>query len=358
MNLRAVLTVAAGCVALSAPTLATAHDAESAEIARLSEVLESQQFEGEVVFSPSQYQFHAIERVPQSDGEVEIAKQSRRWPWASVTKQVVTVLIMQEVESGRIDLDRRASRYLRSLGKNAPTVRELLQHRSGLRNPDDSPADGNGVPDFYSSGPTGLAWCLGDRGQPGGDWRYNNCDYIVIGALLERVTGKALSKLIEERIGSQIGWSDTRLLSEADTAQYRGQTPDYDARIVRYGASAGLVGPLDDMLRFDRAFFGGTAFTRPIFSKESRDIMWDSDPALGYMALGQWVFEAPLAGCEGAVKIVERRGAIGKYQLRNLILPESKMAVAIATDKEGFEFGEIWTGSGITYNVLSALACP
>ena len=55
--------------------------------------------------------------------------------------------------------------------------------------------------------------------------------------------------------------------------------------------------------------------------------MWTGDPALGYMALGQWAFDAPLEGCIGDVRIIERRGAIGKYQLRNIILPLTKPGI-------------------------------
>ena len=350
---------------------------------RLSKVLLKYGFDGEIAFSPSSYSVETIVHKNQADitdpktvAEITKFKEDNpnasdaqamaavmphdgatRWPWASVTKQVVAVLIMQQVESKKIRLDRNASRYLPGLKRNSPTVRQLLQHQSGLRNPDDSPVDENNVPDFYTTGPTGLDWCLKGRGTPGGDWRYNNCDYIVLGAILEKVTGKTLATLIEENIGSRIGWSDTRLLRLEQPGSYYGQDKSYDIRIARYGASAGLVGPLEDMLRFDRSFFGGSSFTRPIFSKESRDAMWESDPALGYMGLGQWVFEAPLAGCDTPVKIVERRGAIGKYQLRNITLPSSKTALAIATQKEGFEFGEIWTGRGFMYEALSVAAC-
>ena len=94
------------------------------------------------------------------------------FPWASVTKQAVAVMVMQDVEDGRIALDAPASRYMRELraGPRSPTVRQLLQHRSGLRDPNDAP-------DFYTGGPTGIEWCLGARGSPSGERRSRwGCD--------------------------------------------------------------------------------------------------------------------------------------------------------------------------------------
>ena len=234
----------------------------------------------------------------------------------------------------------------------SPTIRQLLQHRSGLANPDDSPPDATGFPSFYSDGPTGLDWCLADRTAPSDQWRYNNCDYIVLGAILENVTGTPIEALLEKRIAIPSGWRDTALLRAGSARDYAGRDPTYTTRIARYGTSAALVGPLADMLRFDRALMAGR-----LIGPKARAAMWQGDPQLGYMALGQWVFEAPLAGCDAPVRIVERRGAIGKYQVRNIILPQRDMALALATADGEFDFGEIWTGSGALHDALAALAC-
>lgn len=279
----------------------------------------------------------------------------RAWPWASVTKQVLAVLVMQQVEAGAIDLDAPAEDYLPALTSKvaSPTIRQLLQHRSGLNNPDDSPTDATGVPSFYSDGPTGLDWCLADRTAPTQEWRYNNCDFIVLGAILENVTGAPIEALLEQRIGVPSGWTGTGLLRGGSARDFEGRDLAYTARIARYGSSAALVGPLEDMVRFDSALLSGK-----LLSDASRATLWESDPALGYMALGQWVFEAPLEGCDTPVKMVERRGNIGKYQVRNIIMPDRDIAMALVTDQEDFDFGEIWSGSGAMYKALSAAACP
>ncbi len=276
------------------------------------------------------------------------------WPWASITKQVVATLTMQEVERGTLALDAPAIAYLPFPPAGdlpAPTIRDLLQHRSGLRNPDESPKDVNRVPDFYSDGPSGIDWCLHQRdASPAEGWTYNNCDYTVLGAVLESVTGRPIRALIGERLRSA-GVDGPMLASRRPRSLARSDA-DYPYDVSRYGASGGMIGTVNSIIAFDRALIEGR-----LLSSEARAEMWESDPALGYMALGQWVYEVPLSGCAGPVRIVERRGAIGDYQLRNFIVPEDDMALVLAVKDAGFEFGELWQQQGRSFEILSAAVC-
>lgn len=288
-----------------------------------------------------------------SSGDVLVVQErdpGRLWPWASVTKQVVAVMVMQQVAAGRLALDEIASTYVDELGADppAPTLRQLLQHRSGLPNPEDTPADADGIPSFYTDGATGLDWCLRGRSAPPAEgWTYNNCDYIVLGAVLERVTGQALPTLFSEVIADPAALQTTAFAGEVPlpSAQERD-------RLARYGASGGLVGSLRDLLRFDEALTDGR-----LLDDAARSELWQGHPELGFMALGQWSFETTLAGCDQPVRIIERRGAIGAYQTRNFIIPEHRLALALATEQPQFDFGEIWTGSGFTFDLLSAVVC-
>jgi D-alanyl-D-alanine carboxypeptidase len=281
-----------------------------------------------------------------------------------VSKQLLAVLVMQQVDAGTLALDTGADRYQPDLkrGGRAPTLRELLQHRSGLRNPDDSDKDARGQPGFYTGGQTGLAWCIDRRKAPGGDWRYNNCDSFVLGAVLERVTGKRLPELFEERIAQPLRLNAARYIDHGINDRYMpmfrtrfAEPPDPQERhtLVRYGPAGGLVGPARDLLAIDRALVAGR-----LMSPAARDAMWAGDPKLGYMALAQWSFSAPLKGCAAPVRIVERRGGIGRYQVRNIILPDADRHVILFTADGDFDFGEIWQGRGLSHDLLAAAACP
>ncbi len=285
------------------------------------------------------------------------------WRWASVTKQVVAVLVMQEVAAGRIDLDLPFAHYLpgfRGPNGSTATVRQLLQHRAGLPNPDDTAAKGDDLPDYYKPGYRGsrdaaLGYCAGPaKGKPGGEWSYNNCDYIVAGALLKAVTGKTWKQLVQERIARPLKL-DTLRAYPGERWTRRGRIngafePSID--LASFDAAAGLYGSGDDLMAFDVALMTGKLLPQPML-----DILWNGDPALGYMALGQWVFEVPLKGCVEPVKIVERRGAVGGVEVRNLIVPKAGMAVAVFSDRAPFDFGEIWQGKGFSYDLLSAAVC-
>jgi len=76
-----------------------------------------------------------------------------RWLWASVTKQVTAVLVMQQVEVGTLALDGTIRSYLPDFAGTSGdrvTLRQLLQHQSGLPNPDDTPQNADGLPGFYT----------------------------------------------------------------------------------------------------------------------------------------------------------------------------------------------------------------
>ncbi|WP_162789207.1 MULTISPECIES: serine hydrolase domain-containing protein [Sphingomonas] len=315
-----------------------------------------------------------VDTIPHDPSDAEIRRYGllraltapRLWRWASVTKQVVAVLVMQEVAAGRIGLDRPVSVYLpgfRSPNASLVTVRQLLRHQSGLPNPDNTAKGADGMPSYYSATYRGsrnplTGYCAGPvAGQPGGKWSYNNCDYIVVGALLEKVTGKPWQKLVEERIARPLKLTSLHAFptSEITVSGTVGGKPEPSVDFTSYGASAGLYGSAKDLLSFDRALLAGKLLPPAQLAE-----MWDGKPELGSIALGQWSFKAPLSGCAGPVRIIERRGEIGGVQVRNFILPHQRTSLAVFTDRGGddFPFGEVWQGQGFAYDLLSAAACP
>lgn len=281
------------------------------------------------------------------------------WRWASVTKQVVATLVMQEVAAGRIALDAPLTRYLpgfRGPTGGTITVRQLLRHQSGLPDPSDEAA----APGFYTAAYKGsrdplTGYCAGKpREAPGGAWRYNNCDYMVAGALLQAVTGKSWDRLVQERIAGPLKLRSvraTRPLS-ATVAGYEDGEPEAPQELSAYGASAGLSGTIDDLWRIDRALLSGR-----LLPAAARAEMWDGRPELGFIALGQWVFSVPLKGCPAPVRIVERRGAIAGVEVRNFLLPDSYRVVIAFTNRAGYDFGEVWQGKGFSHDLLAAAAC-
>lgn len=287
-----------------------------------------------------------------------------RWRWASVTKQVVAVAVLRQVERGRLALDAPLARFWPGsgvAGAERVTVRMLLQHRSGLPNPEDGPTRADGSLRQYSRSepqpPPGLAAvCRGPaKAAPGARFEYNNCDYEVLGALLERVTGRPLAAVLRADVFARAGMARTRLLKPGGDAGRPGFSAtgaaDDDIDPGRFGAAAGLAGPVEDLAAFDRALMGDR-----LLAPATRAEMERGDPGLGFAGLGVWAYSVPVKGCAGPVRIVERRGEVGGVQVRNLMLPERGIAVIAFADRP-VVFGEPWMGTGLTLQLVRAAAC-
>lgn len=289
------------------------------------------------------------------------------WRWASVTKQITATIAMQEVAAGRLDLDKPIKAYL--VSSRAPfadriTSRMLMQHISGVPATEDSPIGVDDWPDFYLAEPgsaqTGVSYCEGptDRAPPAA-FRYGDCDFILMGAVLESVTGKSYATLVKERIAKPLGLRSVGLFPRAKSTvrgYEKGVAESSRFRLGNFGAAGALYGTTRDLLAFDRALMSGK-----LIPDLQRAVMWTGEPKFGYAALGQWAFSSPIKGCgKEPIRLIERRGAIGRVVLRNVILPDRDVVLIMTSNRAeaDAEFGEIWQRKGITHDVLSAALCP
>lgn len=190
---------------------------------------------------------------------------------ASLTKVVATTTaIMQLVEQGKVRLNDPVVRYLPEFGQNGKqqvTVRELLTHFSGL--PKDLPLNYS-----WQGRDTGyrLAFSSELEYPPGSHFRYSDVNFIVLGAIVERVSGEKLDAYCQKNIFIPLGMTHTRFLPPASwlpsiaPTQYdeqhrmlRGVVHDPTAR--RMGGVAGHAGVFstaDDLSKFAQALMHGS----------------------------------------------------------------------------------------------------
>ena len=127
---------------------------------------------------------------------------------ASLTKPVATATsVMVLLERGKFRLNDRVVAYLPELkgnGKDSITIEQLLRHRSGLV-PDDPIAD-------YAEGPE-VAWRkigeLAPEATPGEQFRYSDVGFLVLGRLVEKVSGQSLDEFARATIFDPLGMVDT-----------------------------------------------------------------------------------------------------------------------------------------------------
>ena len=127
---------------------------------------------------------------------------------ASLTKPVATATsVMVLLERGKFRLSDRVVAYLPELrgnGKDAITIDQLLRHRSGLI-PDDPISD-------YAEGPE-VAWrkiaALSPQTTPGERFSYSDVGFMVLGRLVEKVSGQSLDAFTRATIFDPLGMVDT-----------------------------------------------------------------------------------------------------------------------------------------------------
>lgn len=322
---------------------------------------EAEEFDGAILIGEADgsFQVLTIGREPVAADAV--------WRWASITKQLAAVLVMQEVAKGTLDLDAPISRYWPEWpGPNGMTIRlqDLLLHNSGLPQPDNSPADDDGVPGFYRANATApvksaAGFCAGpSRAAAPAKYEYNNCDSIVLAELLHRITGQDFEKLIEERLAKPLGLHSLGFYhldnKSADHVRPNGEFAEIDhlLNLGVYGAAGGAFGTIQDLWRFDSALMKGQ-----LLSSESREKMWASTESNGFYGFHQWIFPAKLAGCAGVTRVVERQGQIAGFEHRNYLLPETGRAVIFFSRHRPANYGDPWEGKGFAFDVLSKVNC-
>lgn len=189
----------------------------------------------------------------------------------SITKQFTSSAVMQLVERGAVKLDDSIGTYLSTLPSTwrGVTVRQLLNHTSG-------------IPSYTNIGPrwvrrwgeemtpdTLVALTANDTVwfKPGTSWNYDNSGYVVLGMLVEKVSGRPWGTDIVERFAKPLGLEDTqncmvppiiprRAHGYADVARTWTNAP-YLAMSQPYAAGA-LCSTIGDLARWNRALATGT----------------------------------------------------------------------------------------------------
>ncbi|MCA2218158.1 serine hydrolase domain-containing protein [Jidongwangia harbinensis] len=141
---------------------------------------------------------------------------------ASLTKVYTSILLLQQVDRGAVDLDAPVARYLPGFtgsGKAAVTVRMLLTHTSGLP----VGATVRGLPSPAAKRAAVLATPLVRGAVPGATFRYSSVGLMVAAQLVEKVTGTGLDAALRAGITDPLGLRTTgftplRWLSRADQA--------------------------------------------------------------------------------------------------------------------------------------------
>lgn len=171
----------------------------------------------------------------------------------SVAKPIVATLVLQLAAEGRIGLDDPVSAHVAGIpGGDRITPRMLGGHRSGLFNPIADPVFRgriNAAPaaELAFSDIIDVVRAHPGSVTPGTAFSYSNANTVLLARIVETVTGRPLSAVIDERIRRPLGITTPVIPATA-------ALPDADLRGYRHGARAGAV-------EYGAVFFDATSFS-------------------------------------------------------------------------------------------------
>lgn len=192
----------------------------------------------------------------------------------SISKSFTAMAVLQLVEAGKVDLDAAVSTYLpafRGQPGGAITLRQLLSHTSGWSTlQGNQPRKGEG--EGGGGGEDELKRRVADMASwtpayaPGARWAYSNANYLILGAVIEAVSGQSYQAYVENRILRPLGMDhsfvvDGKQHNEMATGHlpwFGGKRPLDGSRPVRSAAPAGgVVASAGDVARYLAAMMNG-----------------------------------------------------------------------------------------------------
>jgi len=246
------------------------------------------------------------------------------WDWASVTKQFTAAAILRLEMGKKLSIDDSIRKHWKEAppDKQPVTLRHLLNHTSGIR----QEGSGGGI-DFRDRDAVVRYFLrLGVSWKPGSKWEYSNLSYWVLGALIEKLSGKSYEQFCIDELFRPAGMEDACFIGSRglDLARVpkddrgRGVHFAYGYEMTwGYRASGGAVVSLPEMLLWDRALLGDR-----ILSRRAKERLYEADK--NDYALG-WMVDRKIGGLAYI-----HSGCVGKSVTSYLRWIDEEIVVALA----------------------------
>jgi len=205
---------------------------------------------------------------------------------SSMTKAFTRILVLQLVEKDILKLDGKITDYLpyyrKDIGDKV-TILNLLKHTAGIPNI-------SSYPDFrfdeirnhHPVDSLVVKWCSNDlEFEPGSRREYCNSGYIILGAIIEKVTGKSYEEVLQENILTPVemdnsGLADERKVIETMASGYRltknGYLKEPVTHLANLHAAGQMYSTVGDLWKFDKALY-----TDLLLSKQMTNLMFTPD---------------------------------------------------------------------------------
>ncbi|HLJ47799.1 MAG TPA: serine hydrolase [Bryobacteraceae bacterium] len=248
---------------------------------------------------------------------------SSKYRLGSITKQFTAACILLLEERGKLKLEDPVKKYIPDAPAawNKITIFHLLTHTSGLSNDD-------GQGERLATTPEKMIAGLRDMPldfEPGENWKYSNSGYVVLGYLIEKISGRRYEEFLKQNIFTPLGMKDTGYDSSSEIIAHRAAgymssshglvNGGFVDMSVPFSAGA-LYSTTEDLLRWELGLFGGK-----ILSPTSLQKM--TTPFRNDYAFGLFVHSA------GNRKLIDHAGAIPGFNAHLAYYPEDKLTVVV-----------------------------
>jgi D-alanyl-D-alanine carboxypeptidase len=269
----------------------------------------------------------------------------------SITKQFTAMAVLQLMEASKVKLDDPVKKYYEAAPAawDKITVHHLLTHTSGI-------PSYTALPNFFRDKardplkPAEIVKLTQDKPlefEPGEKWAYNNTGYVLLGLIIEKVSGQTYADYVRTHIFEPLGMKDSGYDAASVVLKKRaaGYSPDgtnapYLDMTLPHAAGA-LYSTVDDMLIWDQALYAGK-----LLSKESYEKMFT--PVKNDYAFG-WVVRT-----FGGRKEIGHGGGIHGFNTSFIRYPAEKVAVVVfsntngpSADRIGKDLGPLFFGEPV-----------
>ncbi|HSO75972.1 MAG TPA: serine hydrolase, partial [Blastocatellia bacterium] len=177
----------------------------------------------------------------------------------------------------------------------------------------------------------------------GTKFNYNNSGYFLLGAIVERVTGKPYEQVLKERIFDPVGMKNTgydhhQTILAKRASGYEKRPGEYiNAPYLDMSlpyAAGSLYSTVEDLYLWDQALY-----TEKLLSAQLKELMYK--PALSNYAYGWMVRKAPLGPQDELVATIGHGGGINGFNTLITRMPESKTLIVLLNNTGGTKLGEM-----------------